>query len=300
VRTYSPARTIGGGVVLDAGPAKRKGGGRSDLEFLHAAEAGERKEMIRSLLASSRKGIVPIAEIAQRLQISDAEVRGELQALEANGEARIIATGALLEATVSRLKEEIEAHAGGASAKDAFRAGVAREEIRRGLHREVDLSLFQTLLGELTRDGKVTVRGEMVLPAEGALSEKLTRAAEKVEEVLARHRLAPPLPAQLAEEAGIETRELLSVIDFLARLGRVVKVAPTLVYRSAEVDEVRSLLRKALAENKGFTVADFKERTGVSRKYAVPLLEYFDRERLTRREGDLRVPGPAYSEEKRA
>jgi len=298
VRTYSPARTIGGGVVLDSNPSKRKGGGRSDLEFLHVAEAGDRRDLVVSLLASSPKAVVPASEIAHRLQVLESEVPGELRALEAEGRVRLVGSGALLEETASRLKEEIEERLRRVSTDDPLRAGVPREEVRRGLHREVDLSLFQALLGEMTREGKVTVRADMLFPGGGALPEKLARAAEKVEEVLAKHRLAPPLPVEIAKEAGLADREAAAAIDLLARLGRAVKVAPALVYRAEEMEEIRALLRRALKEKGGVSVADFKERTGVSRKYAVPLLEHFDRERLTRREGDLRVPGAAYTEEK--
>ncbi|MFH1681898.1 MAG: SelB C-terminal domain-containing protein, partial [Candidatus Eisenbacteria bacterium] len=297
VRTYSPARTIGGGTVLDANPTKRKGAGRSDLGFLAVAEAGDRGEMIRSVLRSSRKGAVPIAEVARRLQILDAEALEALRALEAVGEVRFLGQGVLLEETASALEAEIEERMRDASVRDPLRAGIPREEIRRSLSREVDLPLFQVLLGEMAKAGKATLRGEIVLAGGGALPERFRRLAERVEAILEKHRLAPPLPAQLAEEAGAGAKELQTVLDLLARFGRVVKVAPALVYRTAEIEEIRSVLRAALKEKGALSVSDFKERTGVSRKYAVPLLEHFDRERWTRREGDLRVPGPAFVEE---
>jgi len=297
VRTYSPARTIGGGTVLDANPSKRKGAGRSDLDFLAVSEAGDRGEMIRSILRSSGKGTVAVAEIARRLQVLEGEAQEALRALEKESEVRFLGAGVLLEETASSLKREIEERVERVSARDPLRAGVPREEIRRGLSREVDLSLFQVLLGEMAEAGRVTVRGEMVLAGGGALPEKVRVLAEKVEGILERHRLAPPLPAQIAEEAGVDGRELQAVLDLLARLGRIVKVTPGLVYRRAEIDEIRSLLRGVLREKGALSVSDFKEKTGVSRKYAVPLLEYFDRERWTRREGDLRVPGPAFDKE---
>jgi selenocysteine-specific elongation factor len=254
--------------------------------------------MIRSLLLSSRKAVIPAAEVAQRLQIPEAQATEALRELEASGRARMRPGGVLLDEVASSLKEEIARRVCEASAGDPLRGGVPREEVRRNLSREVDLSLFQALLAESAKDGKTELRGEMLFPGGGELPEKARRLAERVEKVLGSHRLAPPLAAQIASEAGAEAREVNAVLELLSRLGRTVKVAPGLVYRREEIEELRALLLRAFAEKGPLSVAEFKERTGLSRKYAVPLLEYFDQVRWTRREGDLRVAGPALNEEK--
>lgn len=299
IRSYSPARTIGGGSVLDPNPSKRKPAGRSDLGFLEISETGDREEIVRAFLRSSRKAVMHRSEVVARLQAPEADVEKMLRSLEAKKEVRLVTGGVALEEVLALIAAEIEEKAKGSSPGGRLRAGAPREEVRKGLRRDVDVSLFQALLVEMEKAGRVAVRGEMILPGGGALPPRIEKAAARVEEILGGAGLAPPAPSQVAAAAGLEPKELLSMLDTMARIGRVIKVTPTLVYRVAELDEIRRIVRSALEETGSLTVTDFKERTGLSRKYAVPLLEYFDAERTTRREGDRRVPGSAFDEKER-
>ncbi len=294
VRSYSPARTIGGGVILDASPPKRKPAGRSDLHYLRIAETGDGEEMIRTLLASSKTAVVPLAEMSRRLQIRPDEMDRVLVDLRGREEVRLVPGGAALEEVLTGLKGEVESRVEEVSSADRLKAGLPREEIRRGLSRTVEVSLFQRLLDEVASEGRITVRGEMIIHGKGGLPPKMARTAVLVEKSLEEARFAPPSPAQIASTVGVDGKGLASLIETLVRLGRLVKVAPALVYRAAEVGEIEEILRKSLSEKGELTVSGFKEITGVSRKYAVPLLEYFDGRKITRREGDRRVPGPAF------
>ncbi|MFH1278017.1 MAG: selenocysteine-specific translation elongation factor [Candidatus Eisenbacteria bacterium] len=297
IRAYSPARTIGGGAVLDGNPPKRKPAGRSDLGFLEISESGNREEMILSYLASSRKAVVPASEVAARLQTPEPEIRGMLLALEKRGDLRSVTGGVVLESVLEKLTEEIEGAVVRAGAGKRLRAGAPREEIRKGLGRVVEVSLFQALLAEMEKKGRISLRGEMILDGAGALPPKLEAAVARVSEILAAAGFAPPSPSALAVQAGLDAKEALSLLETLARVGRVVKVTPTLVYRTEEMERLRTLLREELRAKGTVTVAEFKDRAGLSRKYAVPLLEHFDTERITRRDGDRRVPGQAFGEE---
>src|SRR6185437_7888227 len=88
-------------------------------------------------------------------------------------------------------------------------------------------------------------------------------------------------------KSGIEAGRARSVLQILLKSRRLIRIGEDLIYHSSVIEELRGLL----ASHRGarFSVADFKNWTGVSRKYAIPLLEFFDRERITRREGDSRI-----------
>ncbi|MGQ9918376.1 MAG: SelB domain-containing protein [Bryobacteraceae bacterium] len=112
-------------------------------------------------------------------------------------------------------------------------------------------------------------------------------AEQRMEDVFRRAGLeAPPLQVALGQ-AGLEEGRARTLLQMMLKDGRLVRVSPELVLHR----EAMERLKRMLAERRGrrFGVGEFKQWTGVSRKYAIPLLEYLDRERVTRREGNERV-----------
>jgi selenocysteine-specific elongation factor len=112
-------------------------------------------------------------------------------------------------------------------------------------------------------------------------------AAGKIEAVFRAAGFVVPSVAEALKAAGIDAARARTLLDLMLRQGRLVRVSPDLVYHRETLAKVRT----ALSARKGqsFTVPEFKDWTGISRKYAIPLLEYFDRERVTRRLADKRV-----------
>ena len=101
-----------------------------------------------------------------------------------------------------------------------------------------------------------------------------------------------PNPRKLAVGGGVRTVERArTLLAMLLRENRLTRVSADLVFHRAAIDKLRELL--AAHKSQRFNVTAFKEWTGVSRKYAIPLLEYLDRERVTRREGDERLHRPS-------
>ena len=117
------------------------------------------------------------------------------------------------------------------------------------------------------------------------LDEEQARAA--IESAFEKAGLAAPAVADVMKASGVEPARARSLLQILLREGKLVRVSEDLVFYAPAL----ALLREQLAARRGqrFAVPDFKDWTGVSRKYAIPILEYFDRERVTRREGDERV-----------
>jgi selenocysteine-specific elongation factor len=114
-----------------------------------------------------------------------------------------------------------------------------------------------------------------------------TEATRRIEVAFEAAGLAVPSVAEVLEKAGVETARARTLLHILLRDKRLVRVGGDLIFHAAAMNRLRDLL--ATRKGTRFTVADFKTWTGISRKYAIPLLEFLDRERLTRREGDARV-----------
>jgi selenocysteine-specific elongation factor len=113
------------------------------------------------------------------------------------------------------------------------------------------------------------------------------KAVEAIETAFERAGLAVPSTKDVLLSSGVEPARARSLLQILLREKRLLRVGEELVFHRKAIESLRQVL--AVRKGQRFTVPMFKQWTGVSRKYAIPLLEYLDRERVTRREGDERV-----------
>jgi selenocysteine-specific elongation factor len=178
-------------------------------------------------------------------------------------------------------------------AKFPLRWGAAKEEIRSRLPRELAVDIFQERLERLAAAGRLQLRRDRVRGGADELALPAV-AANAARDLLARFdaaRMAPPSVTELAAgwpHRGIDLGDLL---DLLAERGDLSRVAPDLYYLTAHLDRAREAVLRKLDGSGEIGVPDFKALFDISRKWAVPLLELFDREGTTRRVGDKRVRG---------
>ncbi len=293
VRSYSPSRTIAGGSVIDALPPKRRRGRESDLQFLAVLEEGDLDAIIRMVLLSSHHAGMEPAVLASRLQLTSKEMARKLKEMEAKGTIHHVGSLAVHEDSLSAIRKEVRGRLENSARKDPLNPGLPREDVRKGLSRLVDLSLFTKLIDAMSSAGEISIQGEILLHGAGGMPPELEKVAGKIDALLAAARFTPPALDAIGSAAGVDGKNLAKTIDMLVRFGRLVKVTPQIVYRADEIREITALVQERLAKDGGFDIPIFKGMTGLSRKYTVPLLEYLDRAGITRREGDRRVPGPA-------
>jgi selenocysteine-specific elongation factor len=144
----------------------------------------------------------------------------------------------------------------------------------------------------LTEQKKLTVQGEFVKKpgAEITLAPEEMRAKEQIVQAFAKAGLAVPSVKEVLAQLKIETARAEKLLQILLREKELVRVSADLIFHRAALESLTGLLaqyKKSKGERIG--VPAFKELTGVTRKYAIPLLEHLDRQRLTRRAGDERV-----------
>jgi selenocysteine-specific elongation factor len=119
------------------------------------------------------------------------------------------------------------------------------------------------------------------------LQEQEASARAAIEGAFEKAGLAVPALADVLAQSGIEPARARTLLQLLLREGQLVRVSEDLVFHRTALDQLRAGL--AVLKGSRITVPEFKERTGISRKYAIPLLEYLDREKITRRDGDART-----------
>ncbi|HWF85687.1 MAG TPA: selenocysteine-specific translation elongation factor [Vicinamibacterales bacterium] len=300
LRAYSPAITIAGGHILD--PKPPRAGIRSTgavercrrLDFTPEAEAERRTADLRAATVmtedAGRVGL-STAALVTRVGVDPGSVEAAIGALVATG-AAVRAGETLVSAPVfDALKASIVALLAEHHRKQPLSEGVPREEARERLFARGSSAVFERALADLAATAGVSVRERLALATHRVeLSPDEARARDAIARVLQTAGLTPPDAAALAAEAGASAAVVERMLKLLQRQKVVAKV-DTLWFH----DEALKRLKADVAALKvsgaaaRIDVSTFKERFGVTRKFAIPLLEYLDRERITRRVGDARV-----------
>jgi selenocysteine-specific elongation factor len=292
-RQFSPVVTIGGGTVLDARAPRHRRNDPAVAAFLETLERGNRDEILAALAAASLRGLT-LAEIISRTGWTEAEVRHAANHLSAAKQLRIVAEQPLTIASAKTLAELAAALK--AAVEEFHRAnpllpGIPKQELR-GRAGNPRAEVFQTALDDLVRAKVVTMSGDLVQRAgrEIALSADEARAKELIEKEFESAGLTVPSFAAVLEKLPVERIRAQKILQILLREKVLVKVADDLVFHRSAVARLREVLAKYRKERgEKLPIPAFKELTGITRKYAIPLLEYLDREHVTRRVGDERV-----------
>jgi selenocysteine-specific elongation factor len=152
--------------------------------------------------------------------------------------------------------------------------------------------MFRAALAELASAGQIAIAGDTVKRAgrEISLAPEEARAKEQIEQAFAQAGLTVPSLKEVLEKLPVEAARAQKIVQILLREQVLVRVTVDLVFHRTALERVRQLLadyKKQRGDR--MSVPAFKELTGITRKYAIPLLEHLDRERVTRRQGDERI-----------
>lgn len=294
LRAYSPSITIGGGVVLDPHPPRgpiRTAAAATRFQRIDL-EGHETPDAAVAAFVEERQGAgLPRAALVSRAGLTpDAAVAAEDRLTRAG---RVIAIGdllvapAVLQALSERLLAALKSH----HAAQPLSEGLPREEARERIFGRAAPAVFEHVLAALAGAQTIAARDRLALAGHQlSLSPEEAGAQSALERVFRDAGLTPPDLATASSTAGVEPVVAERISKLLVRQKRLVKI-DTLLFHADAVSRLKAEVRALKGE--GATgrvdVAAFKERYGISRKYAIPLLEYLDRERVTRRVGDARV-----------
>jgi len=287
IRQFSPVVTIGGGVVLDATPIF--GLKQEIADGLLKASAAWNAEGMLSLRAARRwyRGLTMAQAVA--------ETGWRREAIEAYL-ARPLAEGTILKfgdiffssAAMSALKTLLPETLSSFHQKNPLVPGLGREELREKF--TLSPEIFGPVLDLLVREKKIEVAGDRVrLPGRVVvMKDEEAESKKKIEEAFASAALKVPALREVIAGLKIDKIRAQKIVTLLLRDKVLTKVSDELVFHRSALEELRKRIAAQKAKSSTIDVATFKELTGVSRKYAIPLLEYLDRERVTKRVGDAR------------
>jgi selenocysteine-specific elongation factor len=293
LRQFSPVVTIGGGTALDVHAPRHKRADPAVTPFLETLERGNREEILAAFAGSLPMGL-SLMQIIARTGWTEGEVREVAKALVVATRLRIvgeqpftIASPGIVAAYGAALRSAIEEF----HRANPLLPGIPKQDLRARAGK-TRTEIFAAALDDLIRAKAVAVAGDLVQRAgrEIALAPEEAKAKELIEAEFARAGLTVPSFATVLEKLPVESQRAQKILQILLREKVLVKVTDELVFHRTAVARLRELLAKYRKERGDkLPIPVFKELTGITRKYAIPLLEYLDRERVTRRVGDERV-----------
>jgi selenocysteine-specific elongation factor len=285
VRQFSPVLTIGGGVVLDATPIPRMAGQDAFLEVL---ADGEAEAILSARIARRNHKGISISRLVAETGLTKPVIETQLgQMVSKGGVVRAEEMFVHLPA-LEALKLRLVTTAADFHKKNPLVGGISKEELRAQV--EASPEVFEAVAAMLIRDRKVEVVGDLVrLPGHGVVMKHEEAESKKtIEDAFAAAGLKVPALHEVLAGLKIDTTRAQKIVTLLLRDKSLIKISDQLVFHRSALEELRSRLAVYKVKSSTIDVAQFKELTGVSRKYAIPLLEYLDRERVTKRVGDAR------------
>ena len=285
MRQFSPVVTIGGGIVLDASPIPRMPG----LEaFLKTLASGDAQSILRARVARRGHAGISLAQLTAETglprQLIETHLRTPAQADVSRAGDLFVHVPAL-----ERLKLSISETVAGFHKKNPLVAGIGKEELREQV--AASTGVFEAALDKLVREKKLEAAGEFVhVSGRGVvLKDEEAESKKVIEHAFASSGLKVPALKDVLAGLKVDKARAQKIVTLLLRDKVLVKISEDLVFHRDALANLRRSLSSEKLKSPKIDVARFKDLTGVSRKYAIPLLEYLDREHVTRRMGDERL-----------
>jgi selenocysteine-specific elongation factor len=289
VRQFSPVITIGGGIVLDGAEPARRVKAEDRLSFARQiANAPPAETLLARVARRGTSGLSPGDAVAETgwLPARVHEISSQLQ------KACKIALCDGLMITTERfvaLRQQTLAAVENFHKANPLVAGINQEQLREELR--VGPEVFRSLLDALVREKKLEVTGEQVRGAGRGvvLRDDEAESKQTIEQAFAKAGLQVPALKEVLSSLRIDQARAQKIVTLLLRDRVLVKLSDDLVFHRDALESLRQLVAAQKTKTPKLNVVAFKDLTGVTRKYAIPLLEYLDRERVTKRVGDERV-----------
>jgi selenocysteine-specific elongation factor len=294
IRRFSPTITIGGGTVLHPNPTKHKSTDKHTLSALQALDQGTLSEQIPILLATDAKRAMNLNELNSLLGLPGPDLAKICSDLAQSKKLVMVPAPMpilVLPHVVDSLKKDTLKRVGDFHKDNPLQKGISKEELRKTLYDDLPLEIFRYCLDGLVEKQKisffedaVSVHGRMVqLTAEGQ------RVREMIEDSLQKAGCQPPSISDLQSSVNADPDEIRRIFFWMIKEKILIRLSEDLAYHRVTLESMKKQMKSRFSPGTRFGVAEFKELFDLTRKHAIPLLEYFDREKFTRRLGNDRI-----------
>ncbi len=292
VRSYSPVRTIGGGEVVASAPSKHKRLRSEVVDRLGILLSGSDEERVAAMVEEAGTTGINRARLARVMDLTAKKLDTALSLLQSRRQVicfdKESATFVHAE-TFRELEESILAILAAYHEQFPLRPGMKRDEIRTKASYQLDVKLFNNVLKHLQDQNRIQGEGDLLRLSTHniLLKEDEEQARKNIEDIYTKAGLQPPYFKEIGQK--LDAKQAKEVLSFLVNERVLVKVKEDLYFSARAIDDLQQRLVSFLKEHGEIATADFKELTGVSRKYMIPLFEYFDSMQVTMRVGEKRM-----------
>jgi selenocysteine-specific elongation factor len=286
LRQFSPVITIGGGSVIENTPPSRIGDRKIYADLLDTLNASDVGSSLAARVTAQGVRGLSFAEITARTGLRVLEIQ-DLQSKMGT----IVRIGDILinRLALDSLRKELQAALDTFHGGNSLVSGISKQELR-GQFPNLEEQIFEHVVAELVQQKLLVVRGEQVsLPGRGVVMKDEESESKKIiEQAFASAGLKVPALQDVLAALKVDKARAQKIVTLLLRDKILIKVSTDLVFHRSALEHLRKLICMYKTKSSRIDIAQFKDMTGVSRKYAIPLLEYLDRERVTKRAGDVR------------
>jgi selenocysteine-specific elongation factor len=294
IRRFSPTITIGGGIILHPNPSKHKSTDMHTLTALQGLGSGDLTKKIPVLLATNAKRAMNLKELNSLLGLPGPDLIKICSDLAKSGKFVMLPAPApilVLPQVVESLKRETLEQISDFHKENQLQKGMSKEELRKRFYDDLPLEVFKYCLDGLVEMRKISFLEDAVslYGREVQLTSEAEHIRQTIEASFQKAGYQPPTISDLQNSIPSNPEEIRRIFFWMIKEKILVKLTEDFTYHRATLESIKSQIRGRFASGSKFGVAEFKELFGLTRKHAIPLLEYLDRERFTRRLGNDRI-----------
>ena len=293
IRSYSPVRTIGGGQVLNPIPPKHKRFKADVVQGLQSIAERSTEELIAYYIDQTGHAGAAFSDLVLMTNITEKSLDQQLQALLSRKTVLLVDRDSRIYMhtnSFQQLRQDLTGHLERYHKTNPLKAGMPKEELKSKLPPNLSPKLFNLLMNQMLKDGDISVVEDTVHLASHtvALGADQEDIRDKIIQTYKESGLQPPYFKELGKQLTADPSRARDVLNLLVKEGRLVKVKEDLFFDTDAVTRLKQQLVEFLTVNGEISTPQFKEMTAASRKYVIPLIEFFDAQNFTIRIGDIR------------
>ena len=297
IRSFSPTQTIGGGVIVEVHPPKLKYLPEDELKRLALLEKADPIDIVEQYLIKNQYVLKNVSSLAQELSMTKQEARQVLAILKDRGRVTLIAEKpewAVIHATQFQSVQQLIVDFLNKFHKDnPMLRGIKKSELRERVFGKMNNQLFDSILNNLIQQNQIKIDGENVFRDghEIRFTPRQEEIKRKVEEIYLQREFVTPGWDEIVNEMAGKPKEITDVVTGLIEIGILIEIKyydkPSIFHKN-NIEKAQEILINYLKENGVIRLGEFREMINSTRKFATPILVYFDQNGITERDGEIR------------
>lgn len=295
IRFYSPMETIGGGVIIESNPKKRRRFDEKTIEELKLKEQGETKDVVEKIILDKSKSAPSIKDISVSTFMSVDQIKKDIEELreenrvyifELSNETHVVHRR-YFDEIASKIELDLEKY----HKENSLKVGMLKEEIRSKYLKDIKPRLGDLFINKLAEVCEIKVINQNIAlkDFQVKLNQIQESIKDEIENIYLDNGLESIKPSELVSKLNYDKKEIEQVFKLMIDRGTLIKIKEDIIYHKNIIEECRKKLINYLEENGTIQIGDFRDLIGTSRKFALAILEYFDEQKITKRREDNRM-----------